>query len=76
MASRRLGPLASQAPAATVVSEFLACHLATAMTSLSTPLPTSCGPGPGPMMVTCPVGLAGHTTALVTPPILASGSAA
>ena len=43
-------------PAATAVSEFLACHLATAMTSLSTPLPTSCGPAPGPMIVTCPVG--------------------
>ena len=33
-------------------------------------------PGPGPMMVTCPVGLAGAHHALVTPPILASGSAA
>ena len=63
-------------PAATAVSEFLACHLATAMTSLSTPLPTSCGSAPGPMIVTCPVGLAQHTTALVTPSILASGSAA
>jgi hypothetical protein len=57
-----------------VRDQSLLCDLAIAMTSLNTPCPASCGPAPGPMIVTSPIGLAPQTTALVVPSTFASGS--
>jgi hypothetical protein len=47
---------------------------AIAMRSLNTPCPASCGPAPGPMIVTSPSGSARQTTALLVPSMVASGS--
>jgi hypothetical protein len=54
--------------------ELPARPLATAMMSLSTPCPASSGPAPGPMIVTCPTGLASNTTAFAVPSTPASRS--
>ena len=46
------------------------------MMSASVPWPARCGPAPGPVMVTCPTGVAWKTRALVAPSMPASGSEA
>lgn len=49
---------------------------ATVMMSASVPWPARCGPAPGPVMVTCPTGVAWKTRAQVAPSMPASGSPA